>query len=186
MTNHEQMLRIVNGYDCTTLINIDEHSDLCEISPSPMLTCGSWVSFVRQKREMHYKWVYPYRSLSSVRGIEGDCSAYGIFPRQYSRVPRREIGYRSCSSMDSFTDVWLSRICSEVVHASFCRSPAYTYQHVQFAFLDIARKNGFKVMRGDMRDRRIRNILLPEERKVKLATDAGLLPEFVGSKWQAK
>lgn len=167
VTNHQQMLNFVNRTDCTALINIDAHSDLVEIYKNqyemPLLSCGSWASFVKQKRGMDFWWIYPPRanSCSWSGEIAGDCSS-GIFPRNRSKFSRGRVGYRSCRATQGFSLSWLKRICKEVVHVSFCRSPGYAMPYVQQEFLSIARKRGFKVMRGDLDEDNMCTRRLPE------------------------
>jgi len=56
--NHQQMLRMVNNSKANTLINIDMHSDLAS-SEVQVLNCGTWVSYVKWRRQAgHYLWLH--------------------------------------------------------------------------------------------------------------------------------
>lgn len=77
--SHEELLPHVNESGCDELINIDWHSDVtnrfdsCEYnlrSPTK-LNCGTWVSFVKFRKQGVYTWIHPYKA--SDRIAKGYC-----------------------------------------------------------------------------------------------------------------
>jgi hypothetical protein len=54
--NHQQLLPMVNESNADVLVNIDEHSDLCDTSVS-RFECGSWVSYVKWRKNGKYVWL---------------------------------------------------------------------------------------------------------------------------------
>ena len=56
VTNHQQMLPLVDASNATTLVNIDTHSDLAGDDVDELNT-GTWVSYVKWRRNGHYHWI---------------------------------------------------------------------------------------------------------------------------------
>jgi len=55
--NHQQMLRHANNHSADILINIDQHSDVAAETEIKELNCGTWVSFVKWRKQASYLWV---------------------------------------------------------------------------------------------------------------------------------
>jgi hypothetical protein len=68
--NHQQLLPHVNESKARRLVNVDMHSDFGDPTETYTLECGTWVSYVRWRKEGEYLWV---RSLSI---SEGNCNSY--------------------------------------------------------------------------------------------------------------
>jgi len=65
--NHRCLLKSVNKSGCTTLINVDTHSDIVSDSDLeylrhskyPILNCGTWVNHVNKCLRSEFVWFYP-------------------------------------------------------------------------------------------------------------------------------
>lgn len=66
VTNHQQMLPLVNASQATRLVNLDTHSDLA--SDPEELNCGTWCSYVAQRRDAQYHWIH------ASAAWEGECN----------------------------------------------------------------------------------------------------------------
>ena len=70
---HHQLLTHMNESACDTLINVDFHSDLCDLHDPPhdLLNEGTWGNFVSWQKNGRFIWRYP----SGPRVHDGYCHA---------------------------------------------------------------------------------------------------------------
>jgi len=128
--NHQQLLPYVNSSGADTLVNIDEHSDLCSRDVNS-LDCGSWVSFVKWRHSGRYMW-YRNRHNDSfgncnLREWNYQCQKWdgGSDWKKTSSVYdkslkidsflKRCVGIGICIS-PGFCSEWAPKLCKDLVH----------------------------------------------------------------------
>jgi hypothetical protein len=116
--NHQQMCRYVDASKASILINIDQHSDVCT-STINKFECGSWISYVKWRKEGKYLWVRNSTSTSN-----GNCNGW-----QFGNTPSWRYGsdwgeLKSIYKAQSFN---VDKLCdfSSIVGVGLCLSPAY-------------------------------------------------------------
>lgn len=94
--DHHRLLNHVNKFEVDTLINVDYHSDIVEETANESLDCGSWITFVRDKGEMHVTWCAPNYKECVTHGA-GRCDDwFGPYNTQEGVLERPEIaGWKS-------------------------------------------------------------------------------------------
>lgn len=64
--SHEQLKDHVNRSNCSTLINVDYHSDIYDIKnpvyKDETFNCGTWVNFVDFRYKGKFVWIHPHPS----------------------------------------------------------------------------------------------------------------------------
>ncbi len=120
VTNHQQMLPLVNESGATRLVNLDTHSDLTDPHGTEELSCGTWVAFVKQRRQAEYHWIHasPVSDgecngdwpIFRPRGVNHDLTDWGLVTHEkVRRAPNLET--LLCDA---------SMVC-------VCSSPSYAY-----------------------------------------------------------
>lgn len=143
VTNHQQLLGFVNKSEARKLVNIDEHSDLTDNSYH-VLECGTWVSFVKWRKEGVYRWIY-----SGSYPSRGDCNGdYTIFHSE--RIIDRgasdwkELGVKTMEGkIPTF-----SNINGDVVDIGVCLSPSYACNPLHDVFYDWVEDNDILLIEG--------------------------------------
>ena len=90
--NHQQLLTDVNNSQCDTLINVDTHSDLVAYEDSFELNCGTWVSYVKWRKNGSYFWIHADET--SYGDCSGDAQIF-VAGRRYNTDWRRCFHKRS-------------------------------------------------------------------------------------------
>jgi len=67
---HHHLLPHVNSFDCNTLINVDYHSDLCDLPAGRTIdfTEGTWINFVDWRFWGTFTWRFPTTRCLNGRG----------------------------------------------------------------------------------------------------------------------
>jgi hypothetical protein len=59
--SHESLKPHVNKSHCQNLINVDFHSDICDINfKKERLNCGNWVNYVNTRFSGNFIWIHPH------------------------------------------------------------------------------------------------------------------------------
>lgn len=144
--NHQQMLPEVNASEAQRLINIDEHSDLAESSVGK-LNCGTWISYVRWRKDGEYIWI---RSNASYQG-----SCNGDDRGRWNK----DVDWGRCSSIyvkrDSMKITTYLRDC---VGVGICMSPAYASRAVADVFREIVDQYGIPYRKGRVMENNSRRV----------------------------
>jgi hypothetical protein len=151
--NHQQMLPAVNNSGATTLINIDEHSDICERDVD-CLNCGTWVSYVKWRQYGEYIWIRPDA------GFQNACSADPYIWNKDTdwksalsyHIPRRKLNIVS--------------YLHNCVGVGLCMSPAYTTTDMTEVFREIVGKYNIPYKKGRLNEeysRKARPSLFPHQ-----------------------
>lgn len=151
--NHNQMLPVVNRSDTNQLINIDYHSDLTTNNVDN-LNCGTWVSYVKQRKQSKYKWLH--RSHAD----DGECNGdYPIFKGcmtierefpgnvvvdwyDYSHVELNGVNFNVKKMFDR----------ENVTQVCICESPAYTNEDILKEFKSWRKSYNIPYTRGSRWD----------------------------------
>ncbi len=121
VTNHQQMLPLVNESGATKLVNLDTHSDLSDPHVTDEFNCGTWCSFVANRRESHYHWIHAdsvqkgecngdLEPIFRPRGVNHDLTDWGHVTHE--RV-------RRAPNLDTL-------LCDASI-VCVCSSPSYSY-----------------------------------------------------------
>jgi hypothetical protein len=152
--NHQQMCKYVDSSKATTLINVDQHSDVCTATIN-RFECGSWVSYVKWRKEGKYLWVRNSTSTS-----DGSCNGYGFGAatgwKYGSDWKELESFYKAQSfNVDGLCDF------SKIVGVGLCLSPAYNadrkwhstkYIWAEPLFRELVKKYKFPNIKGQRRE----------------------------------
>ena len=81
--DHHKLLPHINKYKCSTLINMDHHSDICEdefknnnllIGRSrPTLNCGTWANHINWRKSAKFIWLFRSNESLSRYSLGGYC-----------------------------------------------------------------------------------------------------------------
>jgi hypothetical protein len=127
VTNHQQLTDLVSATDTNELINLDDHSDLAGKDVT-RYNCGTWVSYVKQRKKMVYKWVHRHSS--------GDCNwDFPLFGKKRCKTKYTEyklIKHKIVKQAPS-PNVLL-KTCKAI---GFCLSPSYTETNLQYVFHEL-------------------------------------------------
>lgn len=145
--NHQQLLPFVNTAPATKLINVDEHSDLCDCAIR-RLECGSWVAYVRWRRDGEYLWIRRHRST-----VNGSCNGHLYWNDGNDWGEAR-------SKFHPSLDV-ASLVNRDCVGVGLCMSPAYANKPVQRAFDSVIRELQVPWVKGRRRESHERRIAPP-------------------------
>lgn len=157
--NHQQLLPFVNASSARKLINVDEHSDLasCDIE---RLECGSWVSYVRWRRNGEYLWIRNCKALHV-----GNCNGNGLTWKAGNDWGKTSSRYQPLLPIASLVD----RNC---VGVGLCMSPDYANPFVQDAFMRVVRSNAIQWRKGRRNENYGRNGVSPPFRDPQLLQQA--------------
>lgn len=81
ITNHQQILKWANKSKARRILSIDTHSDLRD-NGCDELDCGSWVSYVKWRKEGEFHWIHKGRS------DYGDCNGGRVIFQDRRRVKK--------------------------------------------------------------------------------------------------
>ena len=148
VANHNQMLSLVNKSKTNQLINIDYHSDLAT-NDVDILTCGTWVSYVKQRKQSKYKWLHLNRA------YDGDCNGRepifeGVMTTR-KQFRRGEVDWFECvhaeiqGSTVNFKKLFDRERVSQVC---ICESPSYTNDDIYEAFIEWRKVKDIPYTRG--------------------------------------
>lgn len=119
--SHQQMLPLVNASTARTLINIDAHSDLTD-DKIDFLQCGTWVSFVKWRKEGQYCWI-----TNPCMKNEGDCN--GDAPIFCPRSIRSDLSdWKQLSRNVRKNLPPIEQLIANCTEISVCKSPRYAEQ----------------------------------------------------------
>jgi len=108
VNSHEKLLASVNNSKCTTLINVDFHSDLADDNPELEFNEGTWVNFVKWQTIGNYIWMYPnhFQCVENQGGL-CHCENFDPFVDKYCgwKNVERRLGY-----IDIFNEYILNNI----------------------------------------------------------------------------
>ena len=155
MMNHHQMLPLVNKSGATTLINIDTHSDLADDTVE-QLNVGTWVSYVKQRRQSHYHWIHggPLE--------DGECNSEDpIFPRRGKpHLDLTDWGTLQRTQLD--TPPRPERVMRDVVAVGVVLSPSYCMWDLEPVFHSWRKDWEISYLRGVKNERLVRRTLSPK------------------------
>lgn len=148
VANHNQMLSLVNDSKTNQLINIDYHSDLATNNVEN-LNCGTWVSYVKNRRNSKYKWLHHNRA------VYGDCNGSEPIFKGISdiedyfnegEVDWGEVTHREVSSpIFDFRKMINREIITQVC---ICESPSYTNDDIYEKFREWRKSKKIEYKRG--------------------------------------
>ena len=156
--HHHHILEHINSFpQCSKLVNIDCHSDLCgNIEMNDDVECGTWGNYVewRTKESSHFSWWHPSSQCS-----QGKCNTDGgcwcnLLPQEnpfFSKNPRKLCGWGKVSRkrMGLFRDADLKGIAA----VGICLSPDYLNRPEVLPFrqrlLAFANKHGAEIIGDD-------------------------------------
>ena len=114
--NHQQMLRFVDDSGCDTLLNVDTHSDLAEANVDEF-SCGTWVSYVKWRREGRYIWRHGYTA------FRGDCSGnVNLFGPRPARERGVLSGWKNVAHVRTRN---MPELTEDIQSIGICLSPSY-------------------------------------------------------------
>lgn len=144
VTNHQQMLPLLNASGATKLVNMDTHSDLAD---EPMeLNCGTWVSFFKGRRDSHYHWIHADGIWAGEcngddpifrrRGVNHDMTDWGLVTHQkVRRAPN------------------LETLLCDACMVCVCSSPSYACSELQAQFHAWRKEHGIHYTKGRKNER---------------------------------
>jgi hypothetical protein len=144
--NHQQMLPAVNVSGANRLINIDEHSDLAESSVSK-LNCGTWISYVRWRKDGEYIWIRSHRDFQG--SCNGNDRGHWTEDTDWGRCSSRHI------KRDRLNIMTYLRDC---VGVGICMSPAYALGAVAEVFREIVDRYGIPYRKGRLNEANSRSV----------------------------
>lgn len=119
VTNHQQMLPLVNASGATRLVNLDTHSDLADPTAAE-LSCGTWVGYCKARQVGHYHWIHADTHekgecngewpIFRPRGVDHDLTDWELVTHE--RVRRAPA---------------LDKLLNGAVAVCVCSSPSYSY-----------------------------------------------------------
>ncbi len=166
VTNHQQMLPLVNESGATKLVNLDTHSDLADTTANE-LSCGTWVSFCKLRHTSHYHWIHAdthYKGecngewpIFKARGLDEDLTDWDLVTHQrVRRAPNLE-----------------TLLCDAAI-VCVCSSPSYSYDGLLEQF-DAWRKEHDIPYRKGRRDEHFGRKATPPSR-LRLTREPSLTP----------
>lgn len=142
--NHQQMLQAVNESNARRLINIDEHSDLAECTVEE-LNCGTWISYVKWRREGTYIWIRNSASFHS--RCNGNRLKYWDECSDWRSLDSRYIKEHNLK---------LTNYLRDCVGIGLCMSPAFATKDVADVFTEIVDEYGISYRKGIRHERQTR------------------------------
>lgn len=126
VTNHQQMLDLVNNSGATGLVNVDYHSDLASDDVKEF-ECGTWVTYVEERQKKHYHWIH------SGLSHEGDCNGDKLlFSDNSDIVNQQRVGRNTGWGKVTHKRVrarkltFPEKIAPNCVGVCVCSSPSYS------------------------------------------------------------
>ena len=132
--NHQQMLSFVDNSGASMLINVDEHSDVCNKN-TDRFECGSWISYVNWRKQGEYFWIRNSRDLT-----HGSCN--GQDPWNF------DLDWNKVKSIYSKQEIDLCKYLKGCVGIGLCLSPCYCYNGAENIFRDMINKYNIPYKRG--------------------------------------
>ena len=137
--NHQQLLPYVDKSRARTLVNVDYHSDLHEANTQEF-HCGSWVSFVKWRKQGRYLWVR-----QTVNSSQGSCNHKGFGPNWNSNTDWLSAQTVRCACRPD-----LCKYLPKCVGIGLCRSPAYAEEPLQNLYFRLLKKYRIQYIVGDL------------------------------------
>ena len=148
VANHNQMLSLVDDSKTNQLINIDYHSDLATNNVDN-LNCGTWVSYVKNRRTSKYKWLH----LNDAN--YGDCNGSEAIFKGITQVEKRfykgqvdwgEVAHKEVSNpVFDFKKIINKEFVTQVC---ICESPSYTNHNIYEKFREWRKNKKIEYKRG--------------------------------------
>jgi len=161
VTNHQQMLPLVNEFQPDQLINIDDHSDLAD-NTVEKLECGTWISYVKNRNKSKYKWIH--RCVSE----DGCCNGGSVF-KGLKRVNFKPYGNKIewakvVNEQTDKVDFDFDKIINKegVREVCVCMSPSYSDEHIRKSFRKWVKDHNVPFKKGRKRENNFRRISPPK------------------------
>ena len=131
--NHQQMLRHANNHPADILINIDQHSGVAAENEIKELNCGTWISFVKWRKQADYLWV---RSGPVWRG---NCNGNNV--DGYENRWNQGHGWRKATSILRSEKLDLCNLVKDytLTGVGLCMSPDYIDREIEGVFRKIVK-----------------------------------------------
>jgi hypothetical protein len=141
--NHQQMLPFVNVSKARQLVNLDAHSDL-ESRDVITLNCGSWVSYVRWRKEGTYLWIRNEWSLF------GSCNGEARW--------NKDTDWENTRTERVSKSLQLKSLLNGCVGVGLAMSPWYTSKEHMVLFRILVEEFELPYKKGRMREMQARSI----------------------------
>lgn len=167
--SHQQLLPFVNDSMARVLKHLDQHSDLVEVNEANELTCGTWVAYVRWRKEGKFHW-FRWPSYYDEHDNEytiGDCSYGDLFlGGKWGRTDWEEIDQTEILRPD------VRLLTHNCVGAGLVLSPHYVRKDLEPVFRRVVSDFKIKYLKG-RRDEEYRRACRPSGRKSCRVNDGG-------------
>lgn len=139
---HHHVLPLAYGSQINTILNVDFHSDIGDISHRYLskkeFNEGTWVNYANLRKRNNYMWFYPHKKCPTSK--HGFCHAYDN--PFLSTEPNRDYGWKSISKHHGLPP---ESLLSTVKSVSICFSPNWmNFRQCVKAFL-ILKKLGIMI-----------------------------------------
>lgn len=139
--NHQQMLGLVNESPADRLVNLDTHSDLGDTS-ADMLTCGSWVAYVKWRKQGSYQWLHAGHA--SAGECNGEFPIFGANGRgHYDLTDWAHVSHRRLLRPPK-----VEVLLKQAVAVAVCSSPMYSYDGLEDHFVAWRKQHGVPYRKG--------------------------------------
>jgi hypothetical protein len=150
--NHQQLLSDVNDSGAQRLVNVDEHSDLVDADCED-LNCGTWVSYVRWRRQGKYLWLRNRDRLTI-----GNCNRGKPRWNSGSDWGKTETRYPGKS-------LRLLPLLRDCVGVGLCLSPEFSNEKIHVVFRELIDQFRIPYKKGRISESNVSRKLRPPNRK---------------------